>query len=152
MIKDFLLFTPGLCIKNANCVPKNSGKLFLNNSDISVFKCLQKFSHRLCIMENCIVKPFSDLKDINIPYLFVWNNQMTNIPLWLSLLCKITSCKQNTPKIIYTVVYLIISQFCSDSFHNRLPGNQTLNLIPSSFIRFGNKSFYKVITTGIDPI
>lgn len=93
-----------------------------------------------------------DLVLENFAYLFIWNFQFINTAFGFSFLRQIPCHKQYAPKIIDAIVYFVVCQLQTDRLFNFLPSNQTLNFVPCGFIRFVNKSFYKVVAAGIDPV
>lgn len=152
MIEFFLFCLRTHGIKNTDGFAQSSCQTFFTFRCVSFFKRFPENSKSMGVFQNCIVEQLLDLVLENFAYLFIWNFQFINTAFGFSFLRQIPCHKQYAPKIIDAIVYFVVCQLQTDRLFNFLPSNQTLNFVPCGFIRFVNKSFYKVVAAGIDPV
>ena len=81
-----------------------------------------------------------------------FRDQLIYMIPYTSNLCEVSRCKKYTPYIVNTVINFIISQIQTDSLLDRFFCDQLFNFISGSCISFINKTFYKIISTAVDPI
>ena len=152
MVRTFLLAIHRLRVKHTDGITQQTIQISFHLARIATLDGFPECRQLLCVTEYRIFEPLLNLEAEHLTNLMIRNHEFIVSRFRPARLRQIPGRKEHAPQILYTAIDLIIGQIQTQLLLDGLSGDQTLDLVPRGFIRLRNKTFYKIIATGIDPV